>query len=141
MDSTLASIAAIPDHKVKGDKYKALLDQILASKNNNDLQKFIEHSTLILFVKTLVVLLITYAVAEEKTALVVSRPLLQFIAQKLQELPPQVFKSLATFYVTKVQPRAVAFEDQVKLCCTLHSDMMAAIDGKRKACKCVRGRR
>lgn len=51
----------------------------------------------------------------EDTPLVISRQILQVFAQSLKELPPEVHKTVATHALAKLQPRVVAFEEQVSI--------------------------
>jgi len=52
---------------------------------------------------------------EEKTPLVISRPLLQNFAVALPNLPPDLHKQIAHFALEKIQPRGVAFEEQISV--------------------------
>lgn len=92
--SSLNEIANISDQKQKGDKYKALLDQFLAQQNKDKLKEFVVH------------------MLEEKT-LSVSRTLLQSFSKSLKELPAELHKEVAHYALEKIQPRAVAFEEQI----------------------------
>lgn len=52
-------------------------------------------------------------VLDEKTPVVVSRTLLQSYAKPLKSLPPELHKQVAQFALEKIQPRVVAFEEQI----------------------------
>jgi COP9 signalosome complex subunit 4 len=93
--STLTEIANIADQKVKIDKYKALMEQYFAQKNVDKLKEFVVH------------------MLDEKTPVVVSRTLLQAYAKPLKSLPPELHKQVAQFALEKIQPRVVAFEEQI----------------------------
>jgi len=90
-----ADIAASSDHKTKTDKYKALLDQFVDKKSVSDLKAFVDH------------------MLDDKTPLVISRTLLSPFAEALPKLPSEVHKEVAQYALEKIQPRVVAFEQQV----------------------------
>lgn len=50
---------------------------------------------------------------DEQTPLVISRTLLHSFAQVLRDLSPEVQKEIGLYTLEKVQPRVVAFEEQV----------------------------
>lgn len=93
----LVDIAAANDHKTKTEKYKTLLSELIASKSTHALKEFIDH------------------MIEEQTPLVISRTLLHAFATSLQELPPAVQKDIGHYTLEKIQPRVVAFEEQVSI--------------------------
>jgi len=93
---SLAEVANISDQKQRGDKFKALLEQFLAQKNKDKLKDFV------------------VAMLEEKT-LTISRTLLQVFAKSLKQLPADIHKEVALFALEKIQPRAVAFEEQISV--------------------------
>jgi COP9 signalosome complex subunit 4 len=97
MSSELAKIAASSDPKLKSTKYKELLDSFIANKKGKELKEFVEH------------------MLEEKTPLVVSRPLLQNFAVFIPNLPSDLHKEIAHFALEKIQPRGVAFEEQISI--------------------------
>lgn len=97
MAQLFASIVGIADHKVKIEKYKELLTTLVAKKQEKELKAFVDH------------------MLEEKTPLVISRTLLQAFAMALSSLPPELHKEIAQTAVEKIQPRVVAFEDQVSV--------------------------
>jgi len=94
---SLAEIAAIADHKTKTEKYKVLLTDLIAKKLPQNLHEFIDH------------------MIEESTPLVISRTLLQVFATSLRELPSEVQKAVGHYTLDKIQPRVVAFEEQVSI--------------------------
>jgi len=91
------SISASADHKTKNEKYKQLLDQFIEKNSVNELKAFVEH------------------MLEEKTPLVISRTLLQAFAIGLPKLAPAAHKDVAHYALDKIQPRVVAFEEQVSV--------------------------
>eukprot|EP01119_Soliformovum_irregulare_P005515 TRINITY_DN17270_c0_g1_i1.p1 TRINITY_DN17270_c0_g1~~TRINITY_DN17270_c0_g1_i1.p1 ORF type:complete len:389 (+),score=123.92 TRINITY_DN17270_c0_g1_i1:68-1234(+) len=91
------SIDAQSDPKVKNEKYKELLNGYVSKKSIPDLKKFVEH------------------MVEESTPLVISRTLLQAFAVSLPQLPADLHKEIALFALEKIQPRVVAFEEQVSV--------------------------
>eukprot|EP01117_Protostelium_nocturnum_P008432 TRINITY_DN3016_c0_g1_i2.p1 TRINITY_DN3016_c0_g1~~TRINITY_DN3016_c0_g1_i2.p1 ORF type:complete len:259 (+),score=96.31 TRINITY_DN3016_c0_g1_i2:734-1510(+) len=93
----LQSIAAIGDHKLKTDKYKALLDDFIKGNKTKDLESFVDH------------------MLDEKTPLVVSRTMLQSFATSIANLPVESRKEIAVYALEKTQPRVVAFEEQVSI--------------------------
>jgi COP9 signalosome complex subunit 4 len=88
-------IAASSDHKTKTEKYKALLDEFVKKSAVKELKAFVEH------------------MLDEKTPLVISRTLLSPFAQSLPKLSSEFHKEIAHFALEKIQPRVVAFEQQV----------------------------
>jgi len=92
-----AGIAASADHKTKNEKYKQLLDGFIEKGSLNELKAFVDH------------------MLEEKTPLVISRTLLQAFAIALPKLAPQIHKDVAHYALEKIQPRVVAFEEQVSV--------------------------
>jgi len=97
MSSELAKIAATTDPKTKTTKYTEVLNKFVKGKQQKELKEFVEH------------------MLEEKTPLVVSRPLLQNFAVALPTLPPDVHKDIAHFALEKIQPRGIAFEEQISV--------------------------
>jgi len=97
MSSELAKVAASADAKTKSTKYKELLDSFVSRKKGQELKDFVDH------------------MLDEKTPLVISRPLLQSFAHALPSLPPDLHKEIAHFALEKIQPRGVAFEEQVSV--------------------------
>lgn len=97
MASELQKVAASNDPKTKSTKYKELLDSFVANKQVKALKEFVDH------------------MLEEKTPLVISRPLLQSFAVALPNLPPDLHKEIAHFALEKIQPRGVAFEEQISI--------------------------
>jgi len=92
-----AEIAASSDHKAKNEKYKHLLDQFIDKKQTKELKDFVTH------------------MLDEKTPLVISRTLLHAFATALSNIPSDAQKDVAHFALDKIQPRVVAFEEQVSI--------------------------
>jgi len=92
-----ADIAASSDHKTKNEKYKQLLDQLIAKNAVKDLESFVTH------------------MLDERTPLVISRTLLHAFAVSLPKLPAETHKQIGHFALEKIQPRVVAFEEQVSI--------------------------
>jgi len=78
-------------------RYTEVLNKFVKGKQQKELKEFVEH------------------MLEEKTPLVVSRPLLQNFAVALPTLPPDVHKDIAHFALEKIQPRGIAFEEQISV--------------------------
>eukprot|EP01118_Nematostelium_gracile_P013117 TRINITY_DN4912_c0_g1_i1.p1 TRINITY_DN4912_c0_g1~~TRINITY_DN4912_c0_g1_i1.p1 ORF type:complete len:408 (-),score=127.98 TRINITY_DN4912_c0_g1_i1:53-1276(-) len=97
MASELAKIASSNDPKTKSQKYKEFLDGLISSGSIQGLKDFVEH------------------MLEERTPLVLSRPLLQSFAVALPQLPAETLKEISHFALEKIQPRGVAFEEQISL--------------------------
>lgn len=97
MASQLSSIASISDHKTKNERYKQLLNQMIENKAVSDLKAFVDH------------------MLEDKTPLVISRTLLQTFAQSIRVLPSEFHKDIGHYSLEKIQPRVVAFEEQVSI--------------------------
>lgn len=64
--------------------------------------------------KSLIFFFFFNRVLEEKT-LTISRTLLQVFAKSLKQLPADIHKEVALFALEKIQPRAVAFEEQISV--------------------------
>jgi COP9 signalosome complex subunit 4 len=95
MASQLDSIAALPDQKAKLDRYRDVLNAMVATGSVADLQAFIEH------------------VLSDTVPLVVSRQLLTAFAHSIAQLPPEPQKEVAENMLARVAPRLVSFEEQV----------------------------
>jgi COP9 signalosome complex subunit 4 len=93
----LNGIASVGDQKTKIAQYRDLLNEIFAAQQADDFNAFVDH------------------MVSEDTPLVISRQILQNFAQILQELPTELHKTVATHALTKLQPRVVAFEEQVSI--------------------------
>lgn len=91
----LAEINTSADHKTKTEKYKSLLTELVAAKNVAQLRIFIDH------------------MVDEQTPLVISRTLLHSFASMLGKLPSAGQQEIGHYTLEKVQPRVVAFEEQV----------------------------
>jgi len=96
-EKLFADIAASSDHKSKNEKYKQLLDQLIEKNAVKDLQLFVTH------------------MLDEKTPLVISRTLLHAFAVALPKLPADAHKEIGHYALEKIQPRVVAFEEQVSI--------------------------
>jgi len=117
MSSQFASIAASADHKTKNEKYKKLLDEFVAKKQGKELRAFIDH------------------MLEDATPLVISRTLLQAFAQALPTLGPDLHKEIGHYALEKIQPRVVAFEEQVSVIRVNLADLYESEEEWREAAK------
>jgi len=93
----LFDISSSPDHKSKTEKYRVLLNDLFANQAVPQLKIFIDH------------------MIEETTPLVISRTLLQAFATTLENLPREIQKEIGHYTLEKIQPRVVAFEEQVSI--------------------------
>ena len=93
--SALAELATISDQKTKIERYKAVLQDLLAQQHVAHLQGFLEH------------------LLAEDVPLVLSRQVLQELAVGLKKLPPAQLKEVGEFALGRVANRAVSFEEQV----------------------------
>jgi len=93
----LNGIASVGDQKTKIAQYRDLLNEVFAAQKAEDFNAFVEH------------------MVSEDTPLVISRQILQNFAQILKDLPTELHKTVATYALTKLQPRVVAFEEQVSI--------------------------
>lgn len=85
-------------HKEQADKYRAILEQILSQKNDNQtefLKQFIE------------------AIVNDQVSLVISRQILTDICNHLIKLPDEPSQTISHFLLDRVQPRVISFEEQV----------------------------
>ena len=87
--------AGIADQKTKIERYKAVLQDLLAQQHVAHLQGFLEH------------------LLAEDVPLVLSRQVLQELAVGLKKLPPAQLKEVGEFALGRVANRAVSFEEQV----------------------------
>jgi len=97
MASELQKIAVSTDPKTKSAKYKEVLDKFIEGKRGKELKEFVDH------------------MLDEKTPLVVSRPLMQSFAVALPQIVGELHKEIAQFALEKIQPRGVAFEEQISV--------------------------
>ena len=95
--SKLNGIASVGDQKTKIAQYRDLLNEIFAAQQADDFNAFVDH------------------MVSEDTPLVISRQILQNFAQILKDLPTELHKTVATYALAKLQPRVVAFEEQVSI--------------------------
>jgi len=95
--SKLNGIASVGDQKTKIAQYRDLLNEIFAAQQAEDFNAFVDH------------------MVSEDTPLVISRQILQNFAQILKDLPTELHKTVATYALAKLQPRVVAFEEQVSI--------------------------
>lgn len=95
--SKLNGIASVGDQKTKIAQYRDLLNEIFAAQKADDFNAFVDH------------------MVSEDTPLVISRQILQNFAQILKDLPTELHKTVATYALAKLQPRVVAFEEQVSI--------------------------
>ena len=85
-------------HRDLGEKYRAILDNILTHGEDElveGLKIFIE------------------AIVNENVSLVISRQLLSEVGNTLAQLEDSVSKAVSHFTIDIVQPRVISFEDQV----------------------------
>ncbi|XP_070497036.1 COP9 signalosome complex subunit 4 [Chironomus tepperi] len=83
-------------HKEQADKYRAILEQILAHKDDQEfLKQFIE------------------AIVNDQVSLVISRQILTDICTHLTKLPDESSQAISHFLLDRVQPRVISFEEQV----------------------------
>lgn len=102
----MQAIHGEPDQKVQIEKYKQLLAKLLQASNNvKDLKTFLDF------------------MVRDDTPLVTSRQVLQDFAAHLSDLPPAAHKEIANYALEKLQPRVVAFEEQI----TVIREKLAAI--------------
>lgn len=95
MSAQLQTIANISDQKAKLEAYKTALDGYIGKQSLPDLKAFLDH------------------MLDDKMPLPVSRTLLSSYATSLKKLNPQNMRQLAHHSLEKIQPRAVAFEEQI----------------------------
>eukprot|EP01111_Echinosteliopsis_oligospora_P004221 TRINITY_DN1672_c0_g1_i1.p1 TRINITY_DN1672_c0_g1~~TRINITY_DN1672_c0_g1_i1.p1 ORF type:complete len:399 (+),score=139.35 TRINITY_DN1672_c0_g1_i1:55-1251(+) len=93
----ISDISASTDHKVKTERYKSLLSDLVSSGGASNLKLLINH------------------MVDEQTPLAISRTLLKEFATMLEKLPAQSQKDVAHYALEKIQPRVVAFEEQVSV--------------------------
>jgi len=96
-EKLFASIASSSDHKTKNEKYKQLLDGFIEKQQAPELSAFVDH------------------MMDERTPLVISRTLLQHFALSVPKLKPELHKQVAHYALERIQPRVVAFEEQVSI--------------------------
>ncbi|XP_014610065.1 PREDICTED: COP9 signalosome complex subunit 4 [Polistes canadensis] len=92
-------------HKDQAEKYRSILDAILASANSNQTQgngELVE--ALKVFIESIV---------NENVSLVISRQVLTDVSTRLQTLPDEISKAVSHYTLDKVQPRVISFEEQV----------------------------
>jgi len=111
INKTFAEIATLSDHKTKTEKYKALLDQFIAKESIKELQAFLVH------------------MLDEKTPLVISRTLLQAFATSLTKLKPAPHKDIGLYALEKIQPRVIAFEEQIS---TIRLDLASVYEDEEE---------
>ncbi|XP_046672385.1 COP9 signalosome complex subunit 4 isoform X1 [Homalodisca vitripennis] len=85
-------------HKDQAEKYRAILDSILASSGSDIID------ALTVFIE---------AIVNEGVSLVISRQILTDISSHLMSLPDNISKAVSHYTLDKVQPRVISFEEQV----------------------------
>ncbi|EGC37050.1 proteasome component region PCI domain-containing protein [Dictyostelium purpureum] len=95
LNNILNETAALGDHKVKTEKYKSILQQLIEQKQIAPLKTFITHLT------------------DESTQLVISRTILLQLTQLYKTLPEDMQMEISNFVLERIQNRVVAFEEQV----------------------------
>lgn len=117
----LDAIAAVGDQRTKIQQYKDLLGQIISQNRPEDFNAFVDH------------------MVSEDTPLVISRQVLQTFAQALKDLPtPDLHKTVATYALSKLQPRVVAFEEQVSIIREHLADVYQEEENWAEAATCLR---
>jgi len=91
----LADISSSADHRTKTERYQTLLKDLVKDQDANGLKQFVDH------------------MVEEATPLVISRPLLISFAAILGDLKPEHQLTVGHWTLDHIQPRVVAFEEQV----------------------------
>ncbi|KAI4500166.1 hypothetical protein M0802_004583 [Mischocyttarus mexicanus] len=92
-------------HKDQAEKYRSILDAILASANSNQTQ---ENGALVEALKVFI-----ESIVNENVSLVISRQVLTDVSTRLQTLPDEISKAVSHYTLDKVQPRVISFEEQV----------------------------
>ncbi|KAI4389923.1 hypothetical protein MLD38_002090 [Melastoma candidum] len=95
MEGALASAASISDQRQRIEHYKSILASVLSSRDVAQAKKFVDH------------------VLSDDVPLVVSRQLLQNLAQELGSLEADMQKDIAHYTLSQIQPRVVSFEEQL----------------------------
>ncbi|KAG6608525.1 COP9 signalosome complex subunit 4, partial [Cucurbita argyrosperma subsp. sororia] len=95
MESAFASASTISDQRRKIEQYKHILYDVLSLNDIVQTKKFIDH------------------ILSDEVPLVVSRRLLQILAQDLGNLEVAAQKETAHYILVLIQPRVVSFEEQV----------------------------
>uniref|UniRef100_A0A1B6FNZ5 COP9 signalosome complex subunit 4 n=2 Tax=Proconiini TaxID=565685 RepID=A0A1B6FNZ5_9HEMI len=85
-------------HKDQAEKYRAILDSILATSGSDIID------ALTVFIE---------AIVNESVSLVISRQILTDISSHLMSLPDNISKAVSHYTLDKVQPRVISFEEQV----------------------------
>nr|KAF7429783.1 hypothetical protein H0235_006181 [Vespula pensylvanica] len=92
-------------HKDQAEKYRSILDAILASANSNQTQA---NGELVDALKVFI-----EAIVNENVSLVISRQVLTDVSSRLLSLPDEISKAVSHYTLDKVQPRVISFEEQV----------------------------
>ncbi|XP_035731559.1 COP9 signalosome complex subunit 4-like [Vespa mandarinia] len=92
-------------HKDQAEKYRSILDAILASANSNQTQA---NGELVDALKAFI-----EAIVNENVSLVISRQVLTDVSSRLLSLPDEISKAVSHYTLDKVQPRVISFEEQV----------------------------
>ncbi|EGG16469.1 proteasome component region PCI domain-containing protein [Cavenderia fasciculata] len=119
IQSNLQEIASNADHKVKSEKYKALLSQLIESKDLESLKTFVVHLT------------------DEQTPLVISRSILSALAQAIKTLATDAQTTVSIHVLERTQDRVVAFEEQVSEIRYNLAKRYEAQENWREAAKCL----
>ncbi|XP_043666571.1 COP9 signalosome complex subunit 4 isoform X1 [Vespula pensylvanica] len=99
-------------HKDQAEKYRSILDAILASANSNQTQANGELvDALKVFIEAITSVYIS--VVNENVSLVISRQVLTDVSSRLLSLPDEISKAVSHYTLDKVQPRVISFEEQV----------------------------
>eukprot|EP01133_Synstelium_polycarpum_P007700 gene7700-9015_t len=119
LQRVLEETASLSDHKIKSEKYKALLQQLVESKDIETIKTFITHVT------------------DESTPLVISRTILLSLTASLKTLDVDSQMTLSQYVLDRIQDRVVAFEEQVSEIRYNLSKLYELQENWREAAKCL----
>lgn len=103
----IVAIVNLPDQKQKLEQYRSLLQQVLATGSVDSTQTLIDH------------------LLSDEVPLVVSRQVIQALAQDVSKLPSEAHKAISIYTLEKLQPRVVSFEEAVTV---LREDLAAVLE-------------
>ncbi|KAJ9523261.1 hypothetical protein QJQ45_024043 [Haematococcus lacustris] len=131
----LASTAALSDQKSRLEQYRKAVDQAFASTDPvdscRDLIDHIAHREQPSFPCN--------AVLSDDVPLVISRQLLQTLAQEIGKLPPAQHGPVATLALEKIQPHIVSFEDTVTIIRENYAELLEKEECWSKAAQVLAG--
>ncbi|KAJ9522666.1 hypothetical protein QJQ45_019743, partial [Haematococcus lacustris] len=118
----LASTAALSDQKSRLEQYRKAVDQAFASTDPVDsCRDLIDH------------------MLSDDVPLVISRQLLQTLAQEIGKLPPAQHGPVATLALEKIQPHIVSFEDTVTIIRENYAELLEKEECWSKAAQVLAG--